>query len=181
MKCKKNIIHLEVQQFVTISELARTNRELTALLYDNRIRRNEIIVPLRHPHEFLCSLKSILDIISYQFDCIVKYAEKSFIEIPKVYVAEVKCLQEADIHVFRNFNCEEINIIENCYLLSTSNTKKELLNPELEFPYSINLLLTLKEDLLVTIVRFEEYIRRFPTQESRNKLIQDYFINDDYD
>lgn len=176
-----NTKKFELEQVLTIMELAKTNHELTSLLFATAAtpRRNEIIEPLRHPKQFLYNLKELIAIVSQKLEAISTYAQKSYIDVPQRDI-EIKCWQDASIHIFHSFDCEDISIIENCYFLSTKHAKKAIINPAVAFPYAINLLLALKEDILVSIVRFEEYLQQFPTEKLRNEHIQDYFINENY-
>lgn len=175
----KNHLGFELEDFTTLCSLPHINRELTALLYGCSEKRNEVIYALRHPNDFVNSLERILNISHQMFDRIKQLAQLRKIH-HNIHTVEITSINDANTHVFHNFSCEEINMISLCYLLSNGEDVK-VFNPQLTIPHSINVLVTMQLDLTVTIIRFKEYLREFPSADLRKEHIVQNFINMDYD
>lgn len=172
---------LELEDFTTLCSLPHANRELTALLYGCSEKRNEVIHALHHPNDFLKQLGKILNTSYQMLDSIKQLAQLYEIQLHDIPAVEIVNMEDSNIYVFHNFSCEEINMVNLCYSSSKGMMDVKIFNPELTIPHSINILTTIQLDLSVTIVRFEEYLRKFPSADLRRDYIAQNFINMDYD
>jgi hypothetical protein len=171
---------IEMDDFLLLKRLSHTNCELVALLYGG-YRRNEVIYALREPEEYLTQINNLFARASKMFEELKEYAIVHCIDISNISDAELKCLVEARDYVFHFFTSIRINTINNCYLYIKGDANINIFNLNLSIHNSISALSKMKQDLLVTITLFEEYLLRCPSRASRNLHIEQHFINTDYE
>ena len=171
---------IDFDDFLLLKRLSHTNCELVDLLYGG-YRRDEVIYALREPEEYLAQINNLFICASKMFEELKEYAIFHCIDISNISDAELKCLVEARDYVFHFFTIIRINTINNCYLYIKGNPNINIFNLNLSIHNSISALSKMKQDLLVTITLFEEYLLRFPSRTSRNLHIEQHFINTDYE
>ncbi len=183
---------------VVILELGYHNRELSFLLFNRNKnillplneqqakstilpgdeRRTKVDKVLNNPEDYLDSLQLTLSSIYCITEDIVDFSKKCNININLLSANDVP---NDDIHyyIFHYFSDEAINITNS--LLSKKNSPIDFINLDISIKYVYSFLTQLKADLLITISRFEEYVKNYPTAQSRNELIKSQYIDTTYD
>ena len=154
----------EFQIYHVVRKCAGHNFELDDRLYGSPIQEKDVDWTLENPKLYLKRVDSELRRVEMGIDDMAYLLREQGLE---VFVPEMKIptLEEADAHVFHKFHVRQFEYVEKLshQLNSKAPDQISMIIPKAVRQY--NVLLAAREDLLVTKVRFENYLKNYKEGE----------------